>query len=95
MRVSIVMGVPKKWMGLEGKIPLKWMITRGTPISGNHHMDHDAQIVIIVCSSSTMECFTVQSIVWFQAPNNHPPIGPPQVCFDPLMVAGGVFSRGL
>ena len=27
--------------GLERKIPLKWMITSGTPISGSLHFHHD------------------------------------------------------
>ena len=32
------MGVPPWLDGLHWKIPLKWMMTRGTPISGNPHM---------------------------------------------------------
>ena len=31
-------GVPPKMVGLEEKIPLDWMIYRGTPISGNLHI---------------------------------------------------------
>ena len=32
------MGGTPKWFCYKGKIPLKWMMTGGTPISGNHHM---------------------------------------------------------
>ena len=31
-------GYPKKWLVYNIEIPLKWMMTRGTPISGNHHI---------------------------------------------------------
>ena len=32
------MGAPQKWMVYSGKSHLKWMMTGGTPISGNLHM---------------------------------------------------------
>ena len=32
-------GYPNSWMAYNGKIPLKWMMTRGTPISGNRYID--------------------------------------------------------
>ena len=38
MGVSIVMEVPPNGCFLLGKIPLKWMMTGGTPIYGNLHM---------------------------------------------------------
>ena len=36
--VSIAMGVPKTDGLFIEKIPLKWMMTRGTPIAGNPHL---------------------------------------------------------
>ena len=30
--------------GLQSKMPFKWMITRGTPISGNPHMIQDDSV---------------------------------------------------
>ena len=46
MGISIkwrVWGVPKM-DGLQSKMPFKWMITRGTPISGNPHMIQDDSV---------------------------------------------------
>ena len=40
LRVSLAMGYPLNALNvwfLLGKIPLKWMMTGGTPISGNSH----------------------------------------------------------
>ena len=37
MGVSIVMGVPTNGWFLLGKILVKWMMTGGSPISGNQH----------------------------------------------------------
>ena len=35
------MGDPlDRWMVFLGNIPLKWMMTRGTPILGNLHIDN-------------------------------------------------------
>ena len=34
---QLVMGYPNSWLVfVNGKIPLKWMMTRGTPTCGNH-----------------------------------------------------------
>ena len=38
MGVSIVMGVSQDGWFISWKIPLEWMITSGTPVSGNHHL---------------------------------------------------------
>ena len=43
MGVSIVMGLPQSGGFLLGKIPAKWMITGGTPVSGNLHISFTKQ----------------------------------------------------
>ena len=58
-------GIPKTLDGFfQGKIPnLKWMITRGTSILGNHHVSDDATITVYHCHQTVM-IVTSRSSLW-------------------------------
>ena len=59
----------QKWLVYQRKMPVKWMMTRGTPISGNHHMS----IHYVYVAAAILGCSPhLGSRLWPQPDVNQP-----------------------